>query len=52
MLYMNKLLLHLLIIYDITNIHLHQRLMTMRLVSKTVRMRKVKKDITNYQISL
>ena len=51
---MNRLLLHLLIIYDITNIHLHQRLMTMRLVSKTVRMRKVTNILftKNYQILL
>ena len=40
---MNKLFLHLLIIYDQTNIHLHESLTTKRLVWKTVRVRKVKK---------
>ena len=40
---MNKLFLHLSIIYDITNIYWHHRLMTIRLFQKIVRARKVKR---------
>ena len=39
----NKLLFNLLITYDITNIHWHHRLMTIRLFQKVVRARKVKR---------
>ena len=41
--YTKELLLSLLIIYDITNIYWHHRLMTIRLFQKIVRARKVKR---------